>query len=69
LRKHNSPEFGSTPPKLAHIRYKRAMQDRAFDSIRDLPILETHSTQFLRVLEAGSVATNVFFPAGRKGKW
>lgn len=47
-----------TGPTL--IRYKRAMQDRAFDIIRDLPILETHSTQFLRVLEAGSVATNVF---------
>lgn len=28
--------------------------------IRDLPILETHSVQFLKVLEAGSVATNVF---------
>ncbi len=36
------------------------MQDRAFDIIRDLPILETHSAQFLKVLEAGSVATNVF---------
>jgi hypothetical protein len=42
------------------IRYQRAMQDRAFNIIRDLPILETHSTQFLRVLEADSVATNVF---------
>jgi len=47
-----------TGPTL--IRYKRAMQDRAFDIIRDLPILETHSVQFLKVLEAGSVATNVF---------
>lgn len=47
-----------TGPTL--IRYRRAMQDRAFDSIRDLPILETHSAQFLRVLETGSVATNVF---------
>ena len=25
-----------------------------------MPILETHSAQFLKVLEAGSVATNVF---------
>ena len=47
-----------TGPTL--IRYKRAMQDRAFDIIRDLPILETHSAQFLKVLEAGSVTTNVF---------
>jgi hypothetical protein len=36
------------------------MQDRAFDIIRDLPILEIHSAQFSKVLEAGSVATNVF---------
>src|SRR5580658_10085522 len=47
-----------TGPTL--IRYKRAMHDRAFDIIRDLPILETHSVQFLQVLETGSVATNVF---------
>src|SRR5260221_532012 len=42
------------------IRYTRAMQDKAFDIIRDLPILETHSAEFLKVLDAGSVATNVF---------
>jgi len=47
-----------TGPTL--IRYKRAMQDRAFDMIRDVPILETHSAQFLKVLQVGSVATNVF---------
>src|SRR4051794_29754929 len=47
-----------TGPTL--IRYTRAMQDKAFDIIRDLPILETHSAEFLKVLDAGSVATNVF---------
>src|ERR1700690_3097766 len=47
-----------TGPTL--IRYRRAMQDRAFDIIRDLPILETRSAQFLKVLEAGSVTTNAF---------
>ena len=47
-----------TGPTL--IRYRRAMMDKAFDIIRDLPILETHSSQFLKVLEVGSVATNVF---------
>jgi integrase len=36
------------------------MQDRAFDIIRDLPILESNSAHFLKVLDAGSVATNVF---------
>ncbi|HZM03540.1 MAG TPA: tyrosine-type recombinase/integrase [Candidatus Saccharimonadales bacterium] len=47
-----------TGPTL--IRCKRAMQDRAFDLIRELPILETRAPQFLKVLETGSVATNVF---------
>jgi hypothetical protein len=47
-----------TGPTL--IRYKRAMQDEAFDIIRNLPILETHAGQFLKVLDAGAVATNVF---------
>src|ERR1039457_2934456 len=47
-----------TGPTL--IRCQRAMKDKAFDLIRDLPILETHSAQLLKVLEAGSVATNVF---------
>ena len=42
------------------VRYTRAMQDTAFDIIRDLPIIETHSAEFLKVLDAGSVATNVF---------
>jgi integrase len=47
-----------TGPTL--IRYRRAMLDKAFDIIRDTPILETHSTQLLKVLETGTVATNVF---------
>lgn len=47
-----------TGPTL--IRYTRAMQDKAFDLIRDLPILETQSVHFLKVLQTGSVATNVF---------
>jgi integrase len=42
------------------IRYQRAIQDEAFDLIRGLPILETQSAQFLKVLKTGSVATNVF---------
>jgi integrase len=42
------------------IRHERAMKDKAFDLIRNLPILETQSMHFLKVLEAGAVATNVF---------
>jgi len=36
------------------------MKDKAFDLIRNLPILETHSAHFLRVLELGTVSTNVY---------
>jgi integrase len=53
-------EMTRTKTGPTFIRCKRAMQDNAFDIIRDMPILETHSTHFLKVLEAGSVATNVF---------
>jgi len=42
------------------IRHERAMKDKAFDLIRDLPILETQASQFLNVLRTGSVSTNVF---------
>jgi integrase len=41
-------------------RWKRAMQDKAFDLIRQLPILETRPEHFLRVLENGTVCTNIF---------
>lgn len=41
-------------------RTERAMMDTAFDCIRNLPILETQSAQFLRALANGGVATNVF---------
>jgi hypothetical protein len=35
-----------TKTESALIRYTRAMQDRAFDFIRDVPILETQSASF-----------------------
>lgn len=41
-------------------RYAAAFLDYAFDSIREMPILQTPSSQLLRVLEVGSVSTNVF---------
>ena len=41
-------------------RWQRAMKDKAFDSIRDLPILETRPEHFLRSLREGTVATNLF---------
>jgi len=41
-------------------RKRRAMQDRAFDSIRHKPIVETTSDDLLKVLEIGRAATNHF---------
>jgi len=41
-------------------RWTRAMRDMAFDSLRKLTVLETRSVHFLRVLENGTVCTNIF---------
>jgi hypothetical protein len=41
-------------------RWQRALKDKAFDLIRDLPILETQAEHFLKVLNVGTVSTNVF---------
>ncbi len=53
-------EMTKTKTGTTRIRQERAMKDEAFDLIRNLPILETNAQHFLRVLDAGSVATNVF---------
>jgi integrase len=53
-------EMTKTKTGATRIRHERAMKDPAFDLIRNLPILETQSAHFLKVLEAGTVATNVF---------
>lgn len=39
-------------------RWQRAVKEKSFDSLRQLPILETRAEDFLRVLHAGSVSTN-----------
>ena len=41
-------------------RWQAAVHDKAFDVIRRLPILETRPEHFVRVLELGTVATNVY---------
>lgn len=53
-------EMTKTKTGSTRIRHERAMKDTAFDLIRNLPILETQSLHFLKVLETGTVATNVF---------
>lgn len=41
-------------------RWETAVKDHAFDTIRNRVILETRSEHLLRVLETGTVSTNVF---------
>ncbi len=41
-------------------RWQVAIKDKAFASIQKLPLLETRSEHFLRVLREGKVSTNVF---------
>jgi hypothetical protein len=40
-------------------RWQTAIKDKALDTIRDLPLLETQAEQLLRVLEKGTVSINV----------
>jgi integrase len=49
-----------TKTKNTRIRWERAVKDRAFDTIRNLPIIETKAENFLEVLHKGTVATNVY---------
>jgi integrase len=41
-------------------RWRRAIPDKAFDLIRHLPIIETKAETLLKVLQQGTVSTNVF---------
>jgi hypothetical protein len=41
------------------LRWERAAKERALDLIRNTVIIETHAEQFLDVLKAGTVSTNV----------
>lgn len=53
-------EMTKTKTGPTRIRHERAMKDKAFNIIRNLPILETQAGHFLKVFEAGKVSTNVF---------
>ena len=43
-----------------HERWVTAIKDKAFDSIRNLVVMETRPEPFLRALENGTVCTNIF---------
>jgi len=53
-------ELTKTKSGNTRYRHETAMKDKAFDLIRNLPILETQSAHFLKTLELGSVSTNVY---------
>jgi hypothetical protein len=55
-------EMTRTKTGSTRIRHERAMMDEAFDTIRNLPIVETNSTHFLDALAASTVATNANTP-------
>jgi integrase len=53
-------ELTKTKTGNTHHRHVTAMKDKAFDAIRDVPILETQFSHFLKTLEFGTVSTNVY---------
>jgi integrase len=53
-------EMTKTKTGSTRHRHESAMRDKAFDLIRNQPILETQAADFLKVLELGKVSTNVY---------
>jgi integrase len=53
-------EMTKTKSGSTKARHECAMRDKAFDLIRNQPILETHAADFLKVLETGKISTNVY---------
>ena len=50
-------------------RWLVAIKDKALNSIRELPLLETHAQQFLRVMEAGKVSPTFISGACTTSPW
>src|SRR5436309_15454152 len=53
-------ELAKTKRGATLERWQYVIRDKAFDLIRNLPILETQAEHFLKVLQAETIATNVF---------
>ena len=53
-------EMTKTKTGSTRHRHESAMRDKAFDLIRNQPILETPAADFLKVLGLGKVSTNVY---------
>lgn len=53
-------ELAKTKSGSTHDRWISVLKDTAFDAIRNLTLLETRAEHLLRVMESGTVSTNVF---------
>ena len=51
-------EMAATKQGVTRHRYDIAWKDPAFDLIADLPLLETNSEHFLKMIRTGTVSTN-----------
>jgi integrase len=56
---HVMDEIVKTKHGPTQERWQRAIKDKALDSIRLVPLIETQAEQLFRVLEKGTVSTNV----------
>jgi len=56
---HVMDEVVKTKHGSTQERWQRAIKDKTLDSIRSLPLIETQAEQLFRVLEKGTVSTNV----------
>jgi len=45
---------------VTQLRWQMAIKDKAFEHLRELPLMETRSDHLLRAMEIGKVSTNVF---------
>lgn len=52
-------EIVLTKKNATRVRWDRAIKDKAFDLLRDRPLLETRAEHFLEALRQGTVSTNV----------
>jgi len=66
---HAFNEIVKTKTRPTRRRWLIAAKDKAFDLIRDLPILETKPQHFLKALESGTVSTNVYFRSLHNFVW
>ncbi len=53
-------ELAKTKKGVTHERWLRVLKDESFNLIREVPILETRPEHLLKVIEVGTVSTNVF---------